>query len=44
MTAITVSNLSKNYGATRALSGVSLTVERGEMVALIGASGSGKAH
>ncbi|KIQ00290.1 phosphonate/organophosphate ester transporter subunit [Agrobacterium tumefaciens] len=42
MTAITVSNLSKNYGATRALAGVSLTLERGEMVALIGASGSGK--
>ncbi len=42
MTAITVSNLSKKYGSTRALSGVSLIVERGEMVALIGASGSGK--
>lgn len=42
MTAITVSNLSKNYGATRALAGVSLTLECGEMVALIGASGSGK--
>lgn len=42
MTAITVSNLYKNYGATRALAGVSLTLERGEMVALIGASGSGK--
>lgn len=42
MTAITVSNLSKKYGNTRALDGVNLTLERGEMVALIGASGSGK--
>ena len=42
MTAITVSNLSKTYGSTQALNGVSLTLERGEMVALIGASGSGK--
>jgi phosphonate transport system ATP-binding protein len=42
MTAITVSNLSKTFGRTRALNKVNLTVERGEMVALIGASGSGK--
>ena len=42
MTAITVSNLSKTFGKTRALNKVNLTVERGEMVALIGASGSGK--
>jgi phosphonate transport system ATP-binding protein len=37
-----VSNLSKTFGKTRALDKVNLTVERGEMVALIGASGSGK--
>lgn len=42
MSAITVSNLSKTFGRNRALDKVSLTVERGEMVALIGASGSGK--
>jgi phosphonate transport system ATP-binding protein len=42
MTAITVSNLSKKYGNTCALDCVNLTLERGEMVALIGASGSGK--
>ncbi|MDH0615260.1 MULTISPECIES: phosphonate ABC transporter ATP-binding protein [unclassified Agrobacterium] len=42
MTAIKVSNVSKTFGKTRALDKVSLTVECGEMVALIGASGSGK--
>jgi branched-chain amino acid transport system ATP-binding protein len=31
-----------NYGAVRALRGVSLTVERGSMVALLGANGAGK--
>jgi phosphonate transport system ATP-binding protein len=34
--------VSKTYGVRRALDGVNLTVERGEMVALIGPSGSGK--
>ncbi|MDR0620681.1 MAG: phosphonate ABC transporter ATP-binding protein, partial [Deltaproteobacteria bacterium] len=37
-----IQNLSKTYGSAKALSGVSLKVNRGEMVALIGASGSGK--
>jgi phosphonate transport system ATP-binding protein len=35
-------DVSKTYGERRALDGVSLRVERGEMVALIGPSGSGK--
>ena len=34
--------VSKTFGKRRALDGVSLTVNRGEMVALIGPSGSGK--
>jgi phosphonate transport system ATP-binding protein len=39
---ITVRDASKSYGARRALDGVSLSINRGEMVALIGPSGSGK--
>lgn len=37
-----VKAISKTFGQRRALDGVSLTVNRGEMVALIGPSGSGK--
>ena len=39
---ISVRDASKSYGARRALDGVSVTIDRGEMVALIGPSGSGK--
>jgi len=42
MHAIEVMALSKSFGARRALDDVNLTLQRGEMVALIGASGSGK--
>lgn len=35
-------NVSKRYGSLQALDGVSLTVNRGEVICLIGPSGSGK--
>jgi sulfate transport system ATP-binding protein len=39
---IQVENIGKAYGAFKALSGISLTIESGELVALLGPSGSGK--
>ncbi len=44
MSAIAVSGLSKTYGHTQALKAVSLELERGEMVALIGASAPARAR
>jgi phosphonate transport system ATP-binding protein len=40
--ALSVEKLSKRFGRKQALSDIDLTVDSGEMVALIGASGSGK--
>ncbi|HEY1785823.1 MAG TPA: ATP-binding cassette domain-containing protein, partial [Pirellulales bacterium] len=37
-----VENLRAGYGLIEALKGVALRVERGEIVALIGANGAGK--
>ena len=39
---IEIKNLYKHFGAVKALDGVSLTVERGKVVVVIGPSGSGK--
>ena len=40
--AVEIENLTKNYGATRAVDGVSLSIVEGEFVTLLGSSGSGK--
>jgi ABC-type transporter Mla maintaining outer membrane lipid asymmetry ATPase subunit MlaF len=37
-----VQDLYKSFGRSRVLSGVTLTVRRGEVIALIGGSGCGK--
>ena len=39
---IQISNIHKNFGSVHALRGVSLEVEKGEVVVIIGPSGSGK--
>jgi polar amino acid transport system ATP-binding protein len=39
---IVIRDLRKHFGSVRAVNGVSLTVERGEVVVIIGPSGSGK--
>ena len=42
MALLTIDNLSVHYGAIQALHGVSIAVEPGEIVTLIGANGAGK--
>jgi ABC-type polar amino acid transport system ATPase subunit len=42
MSIISIRNISKSFGRTTALSGISLTVEQSEVVVVIGPSGSGK--
>ncbi|MHB8555253.1 MAG: ABC transporter ATP-binding protein [Candidatus Dormibacteria bacterium] len=42
MTILGVENLSVSYGAVRAVEGVSLDIEDGEAVAILGANGAGK--
>ena len=41
-TAVTVENLHKSFGELEVLKGVSLTAREGDVVSIIGASGSGK--
>ncbi|HCT42000.1 MAG TPA: ABC transporter ATP-binding protein [Moraxellaceae bacterium] len=42
MSLLSISNLSVAYGGIKAVKGISLTVEDGELVTLIGANGAGK--
>lgn len=42
MTLLAVQNLSRAFGSTLALADASLTIDRGEIVALMGANGAGK--
>ena len=42
MSFLTLSDLSKSYGSTTAVSGLNLSVEKGEFVSLLGPSGCGK--
>ncbi len=44
MPEVVIDRVHKSYGKAEVLKGVSLSVERGEVTALIGRSGSGKVH
>ncbi|MEJ5352340.1 MAG: ABC transporter ATP-binding protein [Melioribacteraceae bacterium] len=42
MNSITIKNLSKSYGSIKAVNGISLSVDKGEMFGLVGPDGAGK--
>ena len=42
MTTVEVKNLVKNYGETKAVKGISFTIDKGEIFGLIGPNGAGK--
>ena len=42
MAILEVQNLKKSFGATEVLTGIDLSLEKGEVLAIIGSSGSGK--
>ena len=42
MAALEVKNIKKNFGRTKVLKGVSFSLEKGQVLAIIGSSGSGK--
>ena len=42
MAVLEVKNLKKNFGSTDVLKGVSFSLEKGQVVTIIGSSGSGK--
>ena len=42
MSILTVDNLQKSFGETKVLDGISFTMEKGEVLSMIGSSGSGK--
>src|SRR5262245_38524655 len=42
MTVATLEGVGKSFGATRALDGITFTVDRGEMFGVIGPDGAGK--
>ena len=42
MSVLTVSNIKKNFGKTEVLKGISFSLEKGEVISILGSSGSGK--